>query len=58
MYGFDLSKPWFSEDDVEGSVTVEDFKPAGGADATYPDCSKPSPYGFDFSAIGDTDACG
>jgi hypothetical protein len=58
VYGFDLSKPWFPEDDVEGAMTVKDFEPAGGANTTYLDCSEPSSYGFDLGAIGDANACG
>jgi hypothetical protein len=58
MYGFDLSEPWFSKDDVEGAVAVKDFEPAGGADTAYSDCTEPSSDGFDFGTVGDTDACG
>jgi hypothetical protein len=54
---FDATEPWFAEDDIECATAIKYLKPAWGAYAAYFDGSEPSSCGFDFGAVGDTDAC-
>ena len=53
---FDLAKPWFAEDDVEGSAAIEHLEPARGTNAAYFDGTEPSAEGCDLHSVRSADS--
>ena len=57
MNCFDLTEPWFAEDDIKCTMAVKYLKPAWGTDATDFDGSKLSAHSFDLGTASNTDTC-